>query len=83
MLGRGASPAGPVSPRFRCRVCQAFVQGTELGNCPRCGGAAPIVTLPVTRAEAPMMAGGARRRRTVIVALGLALLGLGAAGLLR
>ena len=45
MLGRGAQPPGPVRPRFRCRACQAFVTGTELGHCPRCGVAAPIVVL--------------------------------------
>jgi hypothetical protein len=28
-------------PRFRCLVCRAFVTGTELGHCPRCGWTPP------------------------------------------
>ena len=82
MLGRGAAPAGPVSPRFRCRVCQAFVHGTELGHCPRCGRAAPTVVLPPTDVAATRGA-TERPRASLIVALALALLGLCAAGLLR
>lgn len=44
-----------VRPRFRCLVCQRFVEGTEHGTCPRCGWEPPQVAAePVARRGMPL-----------------------------
>jgi hypothetical protein len=72
MDGRGVQLPGPTRPRFRCRACQAFVTGTELGNCPRCGVAAPRVTL-AARDDRPVPRAARRRWLAVVVVAAIAL----------
>lgn len=73
MNGRGPQLPGAPRPRFRCRACQAFVTGTELGNCPRCGVAAPSVTLTPRRDHDHDRASGRSPWMTVVLVVGLAL----------
>lgn len=58
-----------VRPRFRCLVCQRFVEGSEHGTCPRCGWEPPSLT-PPPRPEPR----GTRFAVTVILVVGLLLL---------
>ncbi|MEZ4365650.1 MAG: hypothetical protein R2939_05110 [Kofleriaceae bacterium] len=76
MLDRGASPAAPARQRFRCLACLTFVHGTERGYCPRCGAAAPSITL-----ARPAAAPRRWTPRQLLVGAGLALVALGQAWL--
>ena len=53
-MTRGPAAPLPDPGGFRCLVCQAYVQGTASGHCPRCGFVPPSAPeVPATKTRNP------------------------------